>query len=38
MPDRRHYERAGAIKIGDTALDAPSDREVARAERMKREG
>jgi len=33
-----HYERAGAIKIGDTALDAPSDREVARRERMKREG
>ena len=33
-----HYEREGAIKIGDTALDAPSDREVARRERMKREG
>ncbi|MGH7579362.1 MAG: dihydrofolate reductase family protein, partial [Gemmatimonadales bacterium] len=33
-----HYERAGAIKIGDTALDSPSDREVARRERMKREG
>ncbi len=33
-----HYERAGAIRIGDTALDAPSDREVARRERMKREG
>jgi dihydrofolate reductase len=33
-----HCERAGAIKIGDTALDAPSDREVARRERMKREG
>src|SRR5919197_4389212 len=33
-----HYERAGAIKIGDTALDAPSDREVARRERMQREG
>jgi dihydrofolate reductase len=33
-----HYERAGAIKMGDTALDAPSDREVARRERMKREG
>src|SRR2546423_2720495 len=32
------YERAGAIKMGDTALDAPSDREVARRERMKREG
>jgi dihydrofolate reductase len=33
-----HYERAGAIKMGDTALDAPSDREVARRERMQREG
>ena len=32
-----HYERDGDIKIGDTALDAPSDREVARRERMKRE-
>ena len=25
------------IKIGDTPLDSPSDREVARRERMKRE-
>jgi dihydrofolate reductase len=33
-----HYEREGDIKIGDTAMDAPSDREVARVERMKREG
>lgn len=33
-----HYERQGEIKIGDTALDAPSDREVDRRERMKREG
>src|ERR1041385_7488721 len=32
-----HYERGGEIKIGDTALDAPSGREVARRERMKRE-
>ena len=32
-----HYERSGEIKIGDTALDSPSDREVARRERMKRE-
>ena len=32
-----HYERAGEIKIGETALDSPSDREVARRERMKRE-
>jgi hypothetical protein len=30
--------REGEIKIGDTALDSPSDREVARRERMKREG
>ena len=33
-----HYERDGAIKIGGAALDSPSDREVARQERMKREG
>ena len=33
-----HYERGGEIKIGDTAADSPSDREVARQERMKREG
>jgi dihydrofolate reductase len=33
-----HYEREGKIKIGDTALDSPSDREVARRDRMKREG
>ena len=33
-----HYERDGEIRIGDTALDSPSDREVARRERMKREG
>ena len=32
-----HYKREGEIKIGDTALDSPSDREVARRERMKRE-
>ena len=32
-----HYERGGEIKIGGTALDSPSDREVARRERMKRE-
>jgi dihydrofolate reductase len=32
-----HYECGGEIKIGDTALDSPSDREVARRERMKRE-
>jgi dihydrofolate reductase len=33
-----HYEREGEIKTSDTALDSPSDREVARRERMKREG
>ena len=33
-----HYERAGDIKIGDTAFDSPSDPERARQERMKREG
>jgi dihydrofolate reductase len=33
-----HYEREGKIRIGDTALDSPSKREVARQERMKREG
>ena len=33
-----HYERKGEIKIGDAALGSPSDREVARRERMKREG
>lgn len=33
-----HYEREGEIRIGDAALDAPSDREVARRARMKREG
>jgi dihydrofolate reductase len=32
-----HYERAGDIKIGDTALDTPSAAEQARQERMKRE-
>jgi dihydrofolate reductase len=33
-----HYERAGEIRIGDTALDSPSDTELARRERMEREG
>jgi hypothetical protein len=32
-----HYERAGEIKIADT-LDSPSEEEIARRERMKREG
>ena len=33
-----HYERDGAIKIGGTELDSPSEREIARQERMEREG
>jgi hypothetical protein len=33
-----HYERDGEIKTGDTRLDSPSEREIARQERMKREG
>ena len=33
-----HYERSGAVKVGDTAADSPSDAEVARQARMKREG
>ena len=33
-----HYERDGDVRIGDTALDSPSDAERARQERMKREG
>src|SRR5712691_6026970 len=33
-----HYERGGEIKIGDATLDAPSEREIARRKRMKREG
>ena len=33
-----HYERGGEIKVGDTALAEPSKAEVARQERMKREG
>src|SRR2546423_6555685 len=33
-----HYEREGEIKIGDAMIDFPSEREVARQKRMKREG
>ena len=33
-----HYEREGEVKVDDTALDSPSEREMARQERMKREG
>jgi dihydrofolate reductase len=32
-----HYEREGEIKIGNAMLDSPSEREIARQERMKRE-
>lgn len=33
-----HYEREGAIKIDGTTPDTPSEREIARQERMRREG
>src|SRR6266496_282132 len=33
-----HYEREGAVETADTALDSPSEREIARQKRMKREG
>jgi hypothetical protein len=33
-----HYARGGELKIGGTELDSPSERELARQERMKREG
>jgi len=33
-----HYEREGEVKIGNTALDSPSEREIARQARMKHEG
>lgn len=33
-----HYERAGVVRQADTMQGAPSDREIARRERMKREG
>ena len=33
-----HYEREGEVKTDDTALDSPSEREIARQKRMKREG
>ena len=32
-----HDERAGALKMGDTTRDAPSEREMARRKRMERE-
>jgi dihydrofolate reductase len=33
-----HYEREGDVKLGDVTLDSPSERELARQARMKREG
>src|SRR5437763_1866636 len=33
-----HYERAGGITTADAGLDSPSAREMARQDRMKREG
>jgi dihydrofolate reductase len=33
-----HYEREGEVKIGNTMVDSPSEREIARQKRMKREG
>jgi dihydrofolate reductase len=33
-----HYEREGEVKVASAALDSPSEREIARQERMKREG
>ena len=33
-----HYERDGEIEIGDSLLPSPSEREIARRKRMKREG
>jgi len=33
-----HYERDGEIKVGGAAPDSPSEREIARRERMTREG
>jgi dihydrofolate reductase len=33
-----HYERGGEVKVSDTADDEPSEAEVARQARMKREG
>lgn len=33
-----HYERAGEVRTGDASAGAPSDAELARRERMRREG
>ena len=33
-----HYEREGEVEIGGANLESPSEREMARRERLKREG
>lgn len=33
-----YYEREGEVRTGDAAFDAPTNRELARRERLKREG
>jgi dihydrofolate reductase len=33
-----HYERGGEVRTADAAADSPSEREVARRKRLKREG
>ena len=33
-----HYEREGGVEVGGLPLDSPSELEIARRERMKREG
>ena len=33
-----HYEREGTVKVASALLDSPSEREIARQKRMKREG
>jgi dihydrofolate reductase len=33
-----HYERDGEVKVGAAELDSPSEREIARQARMKKEG
>jgi hypothetical protein len=33
-----HYEREGEVKTANVLVDPPSEREVARRKRMKREG
>ena len=38
VDDHGFVDRDGEIEIGGTELDSPSEREIARQERMKREG